>query len=170
MVYETYNCSKCGKNAKWNTPAKTKEGDILCQTCAYKSKDIVQGIDQLTLEYINIFIKNNIVIWHHRTDNVACGGVTIWYNGGGTSFPVHEHELTLFVPELFDIVESTLNKGNVRCTRCKSEISLKSASGKLFAGIECAKCAKQSTKCAELEIKNGNICGMCRKPYSRCYC
>lgn len=170
MAYETYKCSRCGNNAKWNTPAKTKEGSILCQTCAYKNKEIIQGIDQLTKEPIKVYYKNNIVIWYHRTDNVACGGVAIWYNGGSTSFPVHEHELTLPVSELFDIVESTLNKDNIRCTKCKIEIPLKSASGKLFAGIECAKCAKQSTKYAELEIKKGNVCGMCNNPYSRCYC
>ena len=168
-------CSKCGKEAAWNTPHIDGKGNLFCNRCAYESPEMLIGIDQYTdyqghykPDRSGVRTKNHCVVWtnlDHMTD---------WTDDGGRGYRLTDEEKALAVsnPEkLLDKMAAMRAANRYRCTGCGSEMAKSEVySFPLFSGVACSECGKEHDKQIEHERKTGQVCRMCKQPYSLCCC
>lgn len=163
--YIPYYCIKCGKEARWNTPALDDQGNIYCPNCADKSKALLVGVDQHTLEPNGTWYKDGGVVWFENGE-ISCA----WLEGGSQSVPVHFGE-KIMPPEAFlDMILHERDSGKFRCSSCADTFYLPPAGRPLFAGINCPKCWEKHLEYVEKERKSGRVCSLCHQPYSNCCC
>ena len=164
-------CSVCGKDAAWNTPAIDKDGKLYCNTCAYKSKEMLVGIAQSlnkdgAYELNDIRYKNNCVLWI----DAPCA----WTNSGGVSFRLREDEKILAKqdPEkILDLMANMVINNETRCTSCEKDIHSNDKRMRiLFAGVLCEDCIPEYEKMVQHQRDTGQVCRMCKQPYALCCC
>jgi len=168
-------CSKCGKDAAWNTPHTDDKGNLFCNRCAKESPVMLSGIAQWTDDAGNykpdqfgVRTKNHCTIWTEPKH------LSAWTDGGRHGYKLTDEEKSLAVsaPEsLLDKMIAMRAANRYRCTGCgrdldKSEV----ACFPLFAGVACAECGKKHGEAIERERKMGRVCTMCRQPYLLCCC
>jgi len=169
------NCSKCGKNAAVNTPSIDDTGNLFCYQCAEDSPVMLKGISQHTDNQGNyqpdnfgVRTKNRCIVWSKP------GYVCAWTDGGMHVYRLTEEEKLLAIsnPEkLLDKMIAMRAANHYRCTECGRDLSESEVSCfPLFAGVACAECGKKHGERIEHERETGQVCRMCRQPYSLCCC
>lgn len=170
------HCTKCGEDAAWNTPYLDPDGNLICNRCGYDSPAILKGVSQFLDEAGNYkpsdyseYTKQGIVLWSKP------GSVKCWWYNGGRSYPLtagEEKEASKNPEAFLEMLEEKITKqGLVRCTGCGVEIKESEIAGRpLFAGVDCKACWAKHLTHIENERKSGQVCRMCRKPYSLCCC
>lgn len=182
MTMKPYNCSQCGRDAGWNTPARHPQtGDIWCFRCAEeKDAPFLIGVDQHTLEPCGTYYKGGAVLWlRHNGD----WNIDAWLDGGTRTFPIYENEKIFLRGELPHhltdeqraemflgsmILED--NSGIYRCTGCLTKNPKPEAGRPLFAGMVCPSCWQAHLEFLDDQRKRGNVCSFCRQPYGNCCC
>lgn len=168
-------CSKCSKEAAWNTPCIDKAGKLFCNKCAYESNEILQGVKQWLNEdgtFVRIpeWKRSHISVCQEFTDTVEHFYLA-WYNNGSICYPVGEDENYLSPEELINKIETMLANGDFKCTDCKGIYKEGEEGGyPLFAGRVCKSCWEEHLKAIKQEYKEGHVCRMCRQAYSECCC
>lgn len=168
-------CSKCGKDAAWNTPHIDSDGNIFCNRCAEESPVMLRGIAQWTDDGGNILpdqfgvrTKNQCTIW------INAGYESAWTDGGRHGYKLTDEEKASMAadPEaLLDKMITMRAANRYRCTGCGADLDKSEvACFPLFAGVACAACGKKHGERIEHERKTGRVCTMCRQPYSLCCC
>lgn len=163
----TDKCPLCGRNVRYNHPYRTPGGSIICDHCgSHRVSGLrLQGVDQSTYDFVDIYCEDGIVIWFGYHDEVCA-----WTDGGSTAFALSDGEKELSVDELFTLIKSVTKEG-FRCSHSKGTFGPDvRGEGVLFAGIVCPECYEKQLEKAEREHASGHMCLMCGKPYSECYC
>lgn len=171
------NCSICGRNAAYNTPTlRSDNGDIVCNNCAgrkYPEDVVLIAIDQHfdEREYkieSKYYLNGNVIWWKPETDTPG----SMWTHGGSHAFSLREEEKGMGLLEIFDLMQTVVGDDppRYRCTRCNLDFKGEPAGYPLFAGVNCLNCWEKHLAFQEEERKKGNVCRMCGKPYSACYC
>lgn len=181
--WEHLTCSKCGKDAAWNTPYMDSKGNVWCDTCSKNSKGVfLMGISQhlrddkfFKLDDNGIhYCFNNCVMSIHMQRPGVRPSVAVWYEGGIRSYPINEKEYdkALFEPLSFlTKLSKEVAKGHRWCTNCEKKMIKEEVAGyPLFAGVACPACWKKHLEHLEDEKKKGHVCRMCGQPYGNCCC
>jgi hypothetical protein len=168
-------CTKCGEDAAWNTPHVDDKGNLFCNGCADESSIMLCGISQFTDENGNylpdqfgVRTKNHCTIWINQ------GYDSAWTDGGSHGYKLTDDERKLMRadPEkLLDKMIAMRAANRYRCTGCGADLAGSEVSCfPLFAGVACTECGKKHGERIEHERKTGQVCSMCRQPYSLCCC
>lgn len=166
------NCSECGNDAAWNTPCITEDGDVLCNTCAYESKEVVQGIEQYKEngEYVRVnkWFRQGAVVWNWNNY------VAAWYDKGSRRYYMSQEEQDVVKTSPEVILDQIVNMRRdkvERCSSCGIHMAEHEVAGyPLFAGVACSPCYKEHREATEEQRRKGHVCRMCRKPWNDCCC
>lgn len=170
---ELGNCTKCGRDAKWNTPYLAPDGDLLCNACAGDSPVLLRGISQFRDEqgqYVRerAYTKRGVCIrWYDS-------GLYCWVGNGVTCFDCNKAQRDALddgrIEQVLDSIADFVLT-HFRCTDCKGDFPRTDIAGRpLFAGLVCAPCKKKHEAFLEGQRKSGKICRRCREPYGNCCC
>lgn len=164
-------CSKCGRDAAWNTPHVDGENTLFCNRCAYDSRVFLIGVSQFKDEDGN-YARDSL--GHFTKNHCTLSGGSAYSNDGSKAFIMtsEEKELAKVDPEsILDKIIAMREAKRYRCTNCGIEMDESEVGAyPLFAGVICKKCAVEYEKHVEHERKTGQVCRMCRQPYSLCCC
>ena len=168
-------CSKCDKEAAWNTPHIDGDGNLFCNRCAEESPIMLKGISQHTDDQGNylpdqfgVRTKNHCIVWSNP--EYVCA----WTDDGGRGYRLTPEEKLLASSDPESLLDKMANMraaNRYRCTGCGLEMDKSEVhSFPLFAGVACTACGKKHGEQIEHERKTGQVCRMCRQPYSLCCC
>ena len=148
-------CSRCSGPIRWNTPARTKAGDYLCQTCAYEDRSgkLLIGIDQRTLE-------DNGTYYYSGASLRLGDPPTAWVEKGGRAVPLSSMELAILTDQanrdlvgirderhaaelVLKLIWLQDHLGMFRCTGCSNLFHKPIALRPLSTGALCKSCAER---------------------------
>ena len=163
------NCTKCGRNAQYNSPALDASSNLVCDNCADKdrSNTIFYSINQFKIngeyEFTGGVVLNGVVVWKDKS---------AWIEGGSRGTHLTEEEKKLTPTEIAHILNVEFNgNGILRCTGCGTKMKKNEvASYPLFAGVACKECDVKHKQNLENERAKGHVCRMCGQPYGNCCC
>lgn len=167
-------CSKCGRDATYNTPHVNPNGVLFCNHCAYESPLMLKGVGQhlnddgsYQEDSMGCFTKNHCSISLKH-------GVSGWTDDGLRRYKLTEIDKAIATENPEQILDEMIElraSGRYRCSDCGIEMREDEVGAfPLFAGVICKECAIAYNERIAEERREGKICGMCKQPLSLCCC
>lgn len=164
-------CSKCKRDAAWNTPCIDGHGNLWCDDCAKRQPGtLFIGVRQHLGEHgfqrdqHETLVLDGVVLWG-RTVGRMC-----WLDGGRTSYPLTLDEQRMDPKDLLFAIVARVKTGHARCSECSVDIVKTEGRRTLFAGLVCEPCHDKHVAKLDAQRRAGHVCGMCRRPYGDCCC